>query len=314
MNAVLAFFTGLVSFIPGIATPPPASYAGYVEADYVYVAPTTPGTITAIAVANGDSIDKGSVLATLDTAQYQAALDAAKAQVAAAQATYDNLTTGGRAAEVEVARASLAKAQSDLQLARSSAERTEKLYQQGFASKAQLDQAQASLGSANAQVNQLQAQLQVTQLPARDAQQLAAEANLTAAKANAAKARADLADRTLSAPIDGYVERVYYDVGEMAAAGVPLVALMPRGKLKIEFFVPEPDRALLRIGAPLAVSCDGCPAGLTASLSYMASAPQTTPPIIYSREERTRLVFMAEATLDAGNGLAPGQPVSVSAP
>jgi HlyD family secretion protein len=65
------------------------------------------------------------------------------------------------------------------------------------------------------------------------------------------------------------------------------------------------------MGQKVDISCDGCAPGLTASIDYFASDPQFTPPIIYSRDERKRLVFLTEAVMDQQTGILPGQPVSI---
>lgn len=312
MNEFFAWLTGLVAIvIPGFGAAPVPSWNGYVEADYVYVAASTPGTIAMLPLREGDVVTKGQVLFTLSEEQYRAVLDAAEARVLAADAALQNLTTGGRKDEIDVIRATLAKAEADLSLARETSVRTGKLFAEGLAPQSKYDQDRATLASAEANVRQLQAQLKVAELPARDAQQWQAEANLAAAKADAEKARADLADRTVVAPQDGRVERLYFAAGEMAGAGTPVVSLLPADALKVKFYVGEAERATLALGQAIGVTCDGCPDGLTATLSYFASDPQFTPPVIYSRDERQRLTFLAEATLDADSHLLPGQPVTV---
>jgi HlyD family secretion protein len=311
MNALTGFFVGLAGLvIPGFGTAPEPIYSGYVEADYFYAAPASAGVLQSLNVAEGQGVRRGDVLFVLNHDQQEAALRAAEARVEAARATAENLATGSRAEEVAVVRASLSRAQTDLALAETTLARTEKLVAQGVAPQARVDQDRATVESAKAEVAQLQAQLAVAELPARLAQQAAAEANLAAAEADANKARADLADRTVLAPVDGRVERLYYDQGEMAMAGVPVVSLLPEGALKARFYVNEADRAGFALGDAVAVSCDGCAPGLTGTLTYLASDPQNTPPIIYSRDERSRLVFMAEARLDGG-AIHPGQPVTV---
>jgi HlyD family secretion protein len=308
MNEVLAFLAGLIALVvPGFGATPVPSWNGYVEADYVYVAAASPGTIATLAAKEGSIVAQGDVLFTLNGEQYRA-LAATRASAAAALA---NLTTGSREDEIEVIRAALEKAQADLRLARDNAERTRQLFTEGFAPEARRDQAEANLAAAEAAVKQLEAELRVAELPARDAQQLQAEANLAAAKAEAEKAHADLADRTVIAPVAGRVERLYFKLGETAAAGVPVVALLPADALKVRFYVAEAERATLSLGDTVGVSCDGCAEALTAQLSFFASDPQFTPPIIYSRDERMRLTFLAEATLESGTTLLPGQPVTV---
>jgi len=311
MHELFAFFTGLLSFIPGFGAPAEPIYTGYLEADYVYAAPATSGQIASLPVREGQAVRAGDTLAVLSSAQQEAALRGAEARVAAADATWRNLVTGGRAQEIEVTRAALNKAKADLTLAQSNFDRSQSLFERGVIAAAQVDQDRSSLASAQAQVNQMEAQLQVAELPARDAQQVAAEANLNAARADADKARADLADRTLTAPVDGRIERLYFSQGEMLAAGTPLLSLLPEGKLKAKFYINEADRSAFALGDRVEVSCDGCAARLMATLTFLASDPQTTPPIIYSRDERSRLVFLAEAQLDAPGNLLPGQPIAV---
>jgi HlyD family secretion protein len=312
MNEFFAWLIGLVAIvIPGFGAAPVPSWNGYVEADYTYVAAATPGTITTLAVRQGDMVARGQVLFTLSETQYRAAAAAAEARVAAAEAALQNLTTGGRADEIDVIRATLSKAQADLSFARETSARTGKLFADGLTPQSKYDQDRAALASAEANVRQLQAQLKVAELPARDAQQWQAEANLAAARADAEKAHADLADRTVAAPQDGRVERIYFAIGEMAAVGTPVVSLLPADALKVKFYVAEAERPGLTLGDVVGVSCDGCPEGLTARLSYFASDPQFTPPIIYSRDERQRLSFLAEAVLEPGSALLPGQPVTI---
>ena len=309
--SVIAFFTGVIALvIPGFGAPETPRWNGYVEADYVYAAPMSAGQIATLAVHEGDVVSVGDVLFTLNQGQQAALLDSAKAGVAVAEANLANLTTGSRQDEIDVIRASLSKAQSDLSLARDTSARQGKLFAQGVSTQSQLDQARATLASAEAAVRQLQAQLKVAELPARDAQQLAAESNVAVARAAVERATADLADRTVLAPAGGRIEKLYFDAGEVASAGTPVASILPAGALKVKFYLPEGVRQQFALGDRLAVSCDGCPAGVTATVSFFASDPQFTPPVIYSRDERTRLSFLAEATLDAGE-LHPGQPVTL---
>ena len=311
MSEILAFASGLLAMLfPGLGAPADPVHPGYVEADYVYAAPLGSGRIAGIAVAEGELVRRGDVLFVLEPGQQAAALAAAEARVRAAEAEGRNLATGSRTEEVDVLRASLRKAEADLALARATLERTEKLSQGGVVPASRLDQDRASLESAEAQADQLRAQLAVAELPARTAQQAAAEANLAAARAEAERARLDLEDRTVRAPADGIVERIYYQAGEMAQAGAPVLALRAPAVVEVKFYVGETERSALAVGQAVAVECDGCPAELTARLTYLAAEPQTTPPVIFSREERRRLVFLAEARLE-GTGLLPGQPVSV---
>lgn len=311
MDGFLAWLFGLVALvIPGFGATEPPRYNGYVEARYVYASAVSAGPIETVSVREGETVLAGDLLFRLRSEQQLALLQGAEARVAAAEAGLKNLTTGSRADELDVIQASLQKAQADMGLARDSATRSEKLFKEGLVPQSKLDQDRATLASAEAAVRQLEAQLKVAELPARSEQQVEAEANLAAAHADAEKANADLADRSITAPAAGRIERVFFDAGEIVAAGTPVVSILPQGALKVKFYVPEAARSAFALGDQVAVSCDGCPAGLTARVSFFASDPQFTPPVIYSRDERQRLSYLVEATLE-GASLHPGQPVTV---
>jgi HlyD family secretion protein len=326
MNSFFAWVMGVVAaVVPGMGQSSAPAWNGYVEVDYVYAAAASAGTIASILVREGQQVRQGDVLFVLEQGQQQAQLavaqaqaDAAAAQVKAAQATLANLKTGARPEELQVTEASLKQAEANLSLASQTLARTQDLFAKGNVPKSQLDQAQTSFDAAQAAVNQLKAQLTVAQLPARDDQSDAAEANVAAAQGSEAAAKAAvnnaaaaLADRTVKAPEAARIERLFFKAGEVAGAGVPVASLSGADAMKVEFYVNEADRQTLTLGQQVGVTCDGCAAGLTATISHFASDPQFTPPIIYSRDERSRLVFLTEATMDAEDGILPGQPVSV---
>ena len=311
MNDFLAWLGGLLALLPGLGAEVPPSWNGYVEADYVYVAPSTGGTIAELVVREGQWVEAGAPLFALEDNQQQAALRAAEARVAAARANAENLASGSREEEVDVIRASLAKAEADRDLARSQADRSAKLLAEGVVPQAKADADRATALAADAQVAQLRAQLKVAELPARDPQRLAAEANLVAAQADAEQARDVLADRRLTAPLQARVERVYFDAGEVAGAGMAVVALQPVEGLKVRFYLPETQRPQFALGDQVRVGCDGCAGDIEAEVSFLAAEPQFTPPVIYSRDERNRLTFLAEATISGGVVRPPGQPVTV---
>jgi len=300
--------------VPSLAPVGPPTFNGYVEADYVYAAPLTPGRITRIGVKEGDVVIVGQALFSLDNANETAALQAAEGQIEVASANLENLLTGGREAEIEVIRASVLQAEAEQTLAQTTLDRDVKLFERGLVPPAQVDADRASLAALNAQVMQLRAQLRVAELPARDAQRVAAERTLEVARAQADIARSNLANRDISAPTSGIVDKVFYETGEIAATGAPLVSIFQPDALKAIFFIPEPLRAGFRLSDRLGLTCDGCASGLTATVTHLAASPQYTPPIIFSQDERTRLVYRAEARLDAGSGLLPGQPITLERP
>jgi HlyD family secretion protein len=139
-----------------------------------------------------------------------------------------------------------------------------------------------------------------------------AEAALRQAKANLEWAQTRLARRNAHSPGDGTIEQIYYRPGETVPAGRPVVALLPPGNLKIRFFAPQAVLPELKYGDVVGVSCDGCDKGLTAKISFIARSAEFTPPVIYSMEERAKLVYLIEARPDHPEKFRVGQPVSVT--
>ncbi len=139
-----------------------------------------------------------------------------------------------------------------------------------------------------------------------------AEAALRTAQARVNSSQTRLARRKVASPVSGSVEQVYFRVGEMVPAGKPVLALLPPGNLKLRFFVNEAVLPRIKLGDSVQVQCDGCAPNLSARVSFISRSSEFTPPVIYSLEERSKLVFMIEARPDHPEGLRVGQPVSVA--
>lgn len=310
MESVTEFFLGLI-LIFGLGEPAPPVYTGYVEGDYIYVSPTSSGRLEAIAVSPSDVVAAGNILFTQDRAQAKAAVLIVRAKVAIAQAQLENSLSGARKEEIEVIQAQLEMAQANLLLAEQTVKRNAELAKGGVASQTRVDAGLAQLASAKAQTRQLRAQISAMSLPARPAERQQAKANLAAAEAELAQSITNLSMRTIVAPVGGTIEQVFYDAGEVAQPGMPILSLLPEDGRVIRFFIPEPDRAGFAVGSQLLLECTGCPPDVRVELTYIDQQPQFTPPIIYSRDERARLVYRAEARPLSPLSLFPGQPVTL---
>lgn len=141
-----------------------------------------------------------------------------------------------------------------------------------------------------------------------------AEAALEQAKANLEWSRTRLARRRAKSPADGTIQEVYYRPGETVQPGRPVISLLPPGNLKVRFFAPQALLPEIRYGETVNVSCDGCAQGLTARITFIAKSAEFTPPVIYSREERAKLVFLIEARPAQPEKFRVGQPVTVVLP
>ena len=303
----------LVVGLSACQKPPPPSWQGYAEGDYIRVASPLAGTVSSIAVEQGAQVAAGAPLFVLEHASEQAARQEAQQRVLAAQAKLANLETGKRPDEIAAIDAQRAQARANLQLAETSLARQQKLVGAGFISRAALDEARANRDRAAAQVGEANAQINTARLSARSAEQRAAAAEVRAAEAALAQADWKLAQKAVPAPVAGRVEERYYRPGEWVAAGSPVLSLLPQQNIKLVFFVPETQRATLRPQQGLRVRCDGCARELQASVAFIATQAEYTPPVIYSRDSRAKLAYRVEARLaptDA-TALQPGQPVDV---
>jgi HlyD family secretion protein len=138
-----------------------------------------------------------------------------------------------------------------------------------------------------------------------------AEAALRTAEARLNSAQTRLARRKVFSPVTGMVQQIYYRPGELVPAGRPVVALLPPGNIKVRFFVPEAMLPKIALGDGVKIRCDGCRDEIPARVTFISRSSEFTPPVIYSLEERAKLVFLIEARTDRTEGLRVGQPVDV---
>jgi HlyD family secretion protein len=220
-------------------------FQGWVEADLIFVSPDEVGRVETLSVREGDAVEKGAPLFTVDPDLQQSDVEMAKASLINARQAYER--------------------------------------------------AQALLKTAAG-----------TQKTMEDA-----EAALRTAEARLASAQTRLVRRKAFSPVTGTVQQIYYRPGELVPAGRPVLALLPPGNIKIRFFVAETMLPKIALGQPVTVHCDGCKSDVSAQVTFISRSAEFTPPVIYSLDERSKLVFLIEARTDTPGDLRVGQPVDV---
>ncbi|MCO5161221.1 MAG: HlyD family efflux transporter periplasmic adaptor subunit [Mesorhizobium sp.] len=301
----------LASLVAGCAPPAPLA-VGYVEGEYVLLAPNDIADVLTVGVRRGERVAAGQVLAELEgedariaVGQATAALDQAKAQLA-------DLKLGKRAEEIAVIEATLASAEAQARAAEREYARTADLVKRGAATPAALDTAQTALELANAAVEQAKANVAVAHLPAREETIRAAENQVRQTEAALETAKWRLSKRSIVAQVGGRIGDVIRNPGDVAGPSAPVLSLLPDGAVKLKLYVGEGQFSGIEVGRKLAVRCDGCPGNLTAAVSYISPEPEFTPPVIYSLERRQKLVYLIEARPEANaEALQPGQLVDV---
>lgn len=310
---------GLICSLPLIGAfftacaPPLPLASGYVEGDYVLVAPVAVAQVEEVTVRRGDRLVGGAVLVRMQRRDAEIAVAQAEAALTQAQSQLADLQEGKRPEEIAVIQATLVSNRAQADEAEKELIRLQSLNDRGVASQAQLDAAKTALDVARAAEAQAAANLAVAKLPARPDQIAAAEAAVAQARAARDAANWQLNQRTLRAPGPGTVYDILRTAGEIAGPTAPVISFLPDGAVKLRLYLPEGAVAQVRPGTRLHVGCDGCGADTAATVSFVSDAPEFTPPVIYSLENRQKLVYLVEAIPDAGaTRLKPGQIVDVS--
>jgi len=220
-------------------------FQGWVEADLIFVSPDEYGRVETLSVREGDIVEKGAPLFTVDSDLQANDVEMAKATLANAEVAY---------------------------------ERAQALLKTATGTQKAFDEAEAALRTAQARLS---------------------------------SAQTKLARRKAMSPVAGSVQQIYYRPGELVPAGRPVVSLLPPGNIKVRFFVPETELARISLGQPVSIYCDGCKAEVPAKVTFISRSSEFTPPVIYSLDERSKLVFLIEARTETPAELRVGQPVDV---
>jgi len=313
MKPILLCLLPFALGITGCTGKPNDFLPGYAEADYVRVSSTVGGKLTKLYVTRGGKLDAGAPVFVLENENERAARAEAVARVDRAQAQLANLQKGKRPDEIAAVKAQLAQAQAALRLTSADFTRQSKLVADKFISASRLDEARAAMMRDQERVKELQAQLRIAQQGARSDEIAAARKDVQAAQAQLAQAEWKLEQTSVRSPVAAEVVDVLYREGEWVPAGSPVASLLPPQNIKARFFVPETMLGAIRLGQAVQLRCDGCDAPTQATVSFIAREAEYTAPLIYSRENRSSLVFMIEAkpAADKAIRLHPGQPLEI---
>jgi HlyD family secretion protein len=287
-------------------------FAGYVEGDLSQIGPIEGERLVQLTVEPGAQVAKGALLFTMATPVLDAQRAEATARVDQAQANLENLKAAlNRPEQIAVLQAGLERAKASLVLSQADYDRQSALLPKGATTVAQRDQAKFALDRDQAGVAEAQRQIEAALLPSRNQEIAAAEAAIYQAKAQLHQIDTRIARQRVFSPADGIVQDVYFWPGEVVAAGQPVLALLPPENRKIRFYVPETRLAQFSLGAKIGVSCDNCPAGIEARVIYISQQAEFTPPVIFSLQERGKLVFRVDARPDGADLKLPlGLPIS----
>ena len=313
-GARLAVAFGMAIILAGCGHQPANTYQGYIEGKFVYVASPESGRLDRLAVARGETVAVDEPLFAFDREPESSAVRNAQRLLESSQSRLADLEAGKRPQEIDVTRAQLMQALAQKKQADRILETDKKQYAAGGIAQTELIDAEEAADASAARVRELEAVLAVDALPAREQQIKAQQNQVSADRAALAEAEWRLGQKDIASPRHGLVFDTLYREGEWVAAGNPVVQLLPPENMEVRFFVPETIVGKLKVGEQIEVHCDGCSAQVPAAIAFISPQCEYTPPVIYSNENRSKLVFMIIAKPTEQNAalLHPGQPVEVT--
>lgn len=280
------------------------------------VASPLSGSLIQLNVTRGEQVTKGSTLFSLEQNYEIAAVKQHFFELERAQKNLANLEKGKRPSELASIKARLLQAKASSQLAYIEYKRRVRLIKEKTISQEELDRAKSDYEQKDQQVREINAELTTARLGARDDEIQAAAANVLKSQAALEQAQWNQDQKTQVAPVSGVVFDTLYRVGEWVGPGNPIVTLLPPQNIEVRFFIPESLLGDLSMGQEVHVHYDGIQDPIQAHIIFISPTAEYNPPVIYSSENRAKLVFMikAKSSLEDATRLHPGQPVDVRIP
>jgi HlyD family secretion protein len=303
----------VLSLVTGCNRGDPRHLQGYVEGEFVYVASPGAGRLETLNVSRGAQVQAGDTLFSIDSVPERASRDEALRRLAQARANLEDLKKGKRPTEIAAMESQLQQARAALVLSEKEFKRQQELYKSGAAPIQDVDRFRSMLDQDRQRVAQLTADLETAQLGSRADQIAAAEANVSALEAALARVEWDLSQKQQITTQDALVFDTLFRIGEWVPAGRPVVSLLPPANVKVRAFVPEERIGSVQLSDTVRLTIDGVPNPVIGKVSFISPQAEFTPPVIYSQDTRSKLVFMIEAIFDpaAAAKLHPGQPVDI---
>jgi HlyD family secretion protein len=288
--------------------------SGTVEATEAQLGFTVPGRIDSIHVREGDRVEAGAALASLDRVEAAARREQAAAQLAAARAQLEEMERGSRQEEVAQARAGREAARQRLADAQLDFERTRALVESHVVSQQAFDKAKTAFDVAKAQADQAEEQYRLVVAGPRRERVEAARAQAAQAAAALRATDAALANMVVRAPFAGVVTVRHREPGEIVGAGAAVVSLMDRDDRWVRIYVSEARIGAVHTGQAATITADTFPGkAYPGEVVYISSEAEFTPKNVQTTEERVKLVYAVKVRIrgDRDFELKPGMPADV---
>lgn len=284
--------------------------SGNIEITEVQVGFRIPGHVEGRTVSEGDRVQKGDLVASLDTAELKHEVALRRAELAAARAELAEMKAGYRSEEIAQTRAAFSRAEAELEEAKSDFRRQERLYREEVISEREMEQFKAAFAVAQARAAEAKERLSMHQKGFRQERVSLAEARVEQAEEALEKARTRLGFATLVSPLNGVVISDNIEAGEHVAAGTPVVTIGDMQQPWLRAYVEETDLGRVHLGQKAFVSTDTFPGRrYEGRVAFIASEAEFTPKQVQTDEQRTKLVYRVKIEIDnPRRELRPGMP------
>lgn len=305
---------GYFAFFTDADDPDLIRLSGNIEVDDVEVSFRMPGWVEARPVSEGELVERGDLVARLDSTELQQEVALRRAEVAGLQAELDVLLSGSRPQEIAAAQAAVASAEAELESARMEFQRQQELYRQNMTSEREFIAARTARDAAAATLEQAREQLSLVREGPRQQEIERARARVEQAEHALAVARIRLDYATLEAPLGGLVLSENVEPGEYVVPGVPVVTIGNLERAWLRAYVNETDLGRVKTGQSVCVTTDTYPDKVyPGQLSFIASEAEFTPKNVQTTEERVKLVYRVKIEIaNPEMELKPGMPADAA--
>ncbi len=270
------------------------------------------GRLAEMRFEEGDEVEAGTLLASIDAEPYREALVLAEARVAQATAEVEKLESGARPQEIEQARSRVEEAGAQEAEAQRDYERQRGLVESGAKSEKELDRARTRAEEAAARLAAAREALALAEAGFRDEEIAAARAALAAVRAEREQVATRLADAELHAPSPGVIQVRVHEPGVMLQAGTPVYVLTLPDPVYVRAYVAEPDLGRVAPGDEVWVSTDSSEKRYRGQNGFISPRAEFTPKTVQTEDLRTDLVYRLRIVVEDGGGeLRQGMPVTV---
>lgn len=286
---------------------------GYIEGEYTQLSSPIAGKLSRLAVERGDYVNQGQLLFSLENQPEADQFEKASAQADSAKALYQDSLLGQRSTVIIALIAQRDQAKASLDLAQKNFARSEILFQKGAVSRASYDESLSNLKAAQRRVDELEANIREAQQGQRQYKIVSQYDEYKAAQAQLNESQWRLHQKNVYAPDKGLIFDTFFNEGEQISAYQAVVSLLSPENIYVIFYIAEPYRSKYKIGDNIMFTCDSCRDRFPAKIVYVSPQAEYTPPVIFSRESRSKLVYRVRAALPnwVTQRVFPGQPVEV---